>query len=202
MCKIEGCKSTKIFAKGMCYRHYTQMQKYGRISDQINYGENKIVVNNNVATMDLYDPRGNKIGEVIFDAEDIEKVSGVCWHRSDLQRSTYYCISNKLGRMHRVILQCPKDAIVDHINHNGLDNRKCNLRICTNQENICNCLVPKNNKSGHKGIYWAKDRQKWTVQVTINNKTKYIGRYDNLENAIKARKEAAEKYYGEFANED
>ena len=91
--------------------------------------------------------------------------------------------------------------VVDHINHNGLDNRKCNLRICTNQENICNCEIPKNNKSGCKGVYWAKDKHKWTVQVTVNNKTIYIGRYDNLEEAIMARKEASKKYYGEFAND-
>lgn len=91
--------------------------------------------------------------------------------------------------------------VIDHINHNGLDNRKCNLRICTNQENICNCEIPKNNKSGCKGVYWAKYKQKWTVQVTINNKTKYIGRYENLEDAIKARQEASKKYYGDFAND-
>lgn len=95
----------------------------------------------------------------------------------------------------------PEGMVIDHINHNGLDNRKCNLRICTNQENICNCEIPKNNKSGCKGVYWAKDKQKWTVQVTINHKTKYIGRYENLEDAIKARQEASKKYYGDFAND-
>lgn len=95
----------------------------------------------------------------------------------------------------------PEGMVIDYINHNGLDNRKCNLRICTNQENICNCEIPKNNKSGCKGVYWAKDKQKWTVQVTINNKTKYIGRYENLEDAIKARQEASKKYYGDFAND-
>ena len=83
-----------------------------------------------------------------------------------------------------------------------MDNRKSNLRICSNQQNICNCELAKNNTSGVKGVYWAKDKQKWTVQVTINNKTKYIGRYSTLEEAIKAREEAAKKYYGEYAYED
>lgn len=95
-----------------------------------------------------------------------------------------------------------RNLVVDHINHNGLDNRKCNLRVCTNKQNVCNCLVSKNNKSGHKGVYWSKDRNKWTVQVSYNCKVKYIGRYEKLEDAIKARKEAAKKYYGEYANED
>lgn len=106
-------------------------------------------------------------------------------------------------RLHRLIMNVTDPNIfVDHINHNGLDNRKSNLRICTNQENIRNCITPKNNKSGYKGIYWAKDKNKWTVQITLNNKTKYIGRYEKLEDAIAARKEATKKYYGEFANED
>lgn len=81
--------------------------------------------------------------------------------------------------------------VIDHINHNGLDNRKCNLRICTNQENICNCEIPKNNKSGCKGVYWAKDKQKWTVTIKLNIQ----------EDAIKARQEASKKYYGDFAND-
>ena len=54
---------------------------------------------------------------------------------------------------------------------------------------------------GCKGVYWAKDKQKWTVQITINNKTKYIGRYNTLEEAINARREASKQYYGKFAND-
>lgn len=90
----------------------------------------------------------------------------------------------------------PEGMVIDHINHNGLDNRKCNLRICTNQENICNCEIPKNNKSGCKGYIGLK-----TSKSGLYNKTKYIGRYENLEDAIKARQEASKKYYGDFAND-
>ena len=63
-------------------------------------------------------------------------------------------------------------------------------------------LTPKNNKSGYKGVYWSKERKKWCAQITINNKTKGLGRYDTIEEAIEARKKAAKEYYGEFANED
>lgn len=201
-CKIEGCKCSRIVAKGMCSRHYNQIRKYGKILDQINDGENKITIEDNIARMDLYDIRGNKIDEVIFDAEDINKVKDYAWHRTDLERSTYYCRSCKAGRMHRVILGIsdPK-MVVDHINHNGLDNRKANLRVCTNSQNICNQLLPKNNKSGHKGVYWDSNRKKWNTQITIKGKCKHLGRYDSIEEAIKARNEAAKKYYGEYANE-
>lgn len=149
----------------------------------------------------MYDRIGNKIGETLIDLEDIPKVKSIGWHLTQSKRNTRYCISNKGVLLHRLLMDDPEGMVIDHINHNGLDNRKCNLRICTNQENICNCEIPKNNKSGCKGVYWAKDKQKWTVQVTINNKTKYIGRYENLEDAIKARQEASKKYYGDFAND-
>ena len=168
MCRVKGCTCSKIKAKGYCARHYNQMLKYGKISDRINGNINNITIKDEIAIIDLYDTMGNKIGETIIDAEDVELVKQYSWSLSK-GRHTQYC--------------------------------KSNLRICTNQENICNCEIPKNNKSGCKGVYWAKDKNKWTVQVTINNKTIYIGRYTNLEEAIEARKEASKKYYNEFAND-
>lgn len=201
MCKVVGCKETKIFAKGYCSRHYNQIRKYGKIQDRINKNEHAYRIENDIAYVDIYDKNEMKIDEVIIDVEDLDIIKQSSWSLTK-GRHTNYCKSNLLGLLHRIILGVSDSSvIVDHINHNGLDNRKCNLRICTNQENICNCEIPKNNKSGCKGVYWAKDKQKWAVQVTINNKTKYIGRYDKLEDAIKARQEASEKYYGEYAND-
>ncbi|MGN0966428.1 MAG: hypothetical protein ACI4OP_02405 [Candidatus Coprovivens sp.] len=60
------------------------MRKYGKISDQINNGENIINIINGVAVMDLYDKHGNKIAETIFDIEDIDKVKDHTWNRTDL----------------------------------------------------------------------------------------------------------------------
>jgi hypothetical protein len=201
MCKVEGCISNTIRANGYCSRHYYQINKYGKILDRINRDTNVIHIKDTYAIIDLYDRIGNKICETLIDLEDIPKVKSIGWHLTPNKRNTRYCISNKGVLLHRLLMDDPEGMVIDHINHNGLDNRKCNLRICTNQENICNCEIPKNNKSGCKGVYWAKDKQKWTVQITINNKTKYIGRYENLEDAIKARQEASKKYYGDFAND-
>ena len=205
LCKIEEC-TNKAVAKGLCSKHYNQLRRYGKIfkytcRDKINH----IEILKDHAEIYLIDINNEVCGKTLIDLEDVDKVKNIKWHRSDLQRNTYYCMSNNKTwrRLHRLIMNVTDPNIfVDHINHNGLDNRKSNLRICTNQENIRNCKVPKNNKSGYKGIYWAKDKNKWTVQITLNNKTKYIGRYEKLEDAIAARKEAAKKYYGEFANED
>lgn len=205
MCNVEGCNNRAI-AKGLCSKHYSQMRRYGRIL-KYSYRDktNHIEIVDDYAEIYLIDRNNEICAKCLIDIEDIDLVKNIKWHRSDLQRSTYYCISNdnQWRRIHRLILGITDENVfIDHINHNGLDNRKSNLRICTNQQNICNCNIPKNNKSGCKGVYWAKDKQKWAVQVSINNKTKYIGRFTEYEDAVKARNEAAKEYYGEFANEN
>lgn len=205
ICKVEGC-TNKVIAKGLCSKHYTQLRRYGKIfkyscRDKTNH----IEILEDHAEIYLIDMNNEVCSKTLIDLDDVDKVKDIKWHRSDLQRNTYYCVSNNKTwrKLHRLIMNVTDPNIfIDHINHNGLDNRKSNLRICTNQENTRNCVTPKNNKSGYKGIYWAKDKNKWTVQITLNNKTKYIGRYEKLEDAITARKEATKKYYGEFANED
>ena len=87
--------------------------------------------------------------------------------------------------LHRVIAKTPKGMQTDHINRDVLDNRKTNLRNVTPSENNYNTRpLWSNNTSGHKGICWDKERNKWLVRVG----TKQIGRYDTLEEAIQARK--------------
>ena len=204
-CKIEGC-TNKVLANGLCSKHYSQMRRYGKIF-KYSYRDktNHIEIKDGYAEIFLVNRNNEVCAKALIDVEDIDKVKDIKWHRSELQRNTYYCTSNnkEWKRLHRLILNIKDpNILVDHINHNGLDNRKCNLRICNNQQNLCNSQIPKNNKSGYKGIYWAKDKNKWAVQVTINNKTKYIGRYKKLEDAIEARNKAAKKYYGEFAFEN
>lgn len=204
-CSVENCHN-KVVAKGLCSKHYTQLRRYGKIfkyskSDKTNH----IEILEDHAEIFLIDKNNEVCAKALIDLDDVDKVKNIKWHRSELQRSTYYCLSNdsEWKRIHRLIMGVTdKNIIVDHINHNGLDNRKSNLRVCTSGQNTCNCLTSKNNKSGHKGVYWSKERKKWCAQISINNKTKGLGRYDTIEEAIEAREKAAKEYYGEFANED
>lgn len=100
-----------------------------------------------------------------------------------------------LIEMHRFIMNFPKGKYVDHINHNTLDNRKCNLRICNNADNIRNGKIRTNNKSGHTGVSLNKTKTKWEANIKVNYKSIYLGVYSNIEDAIKARKEAEKKYF-------
>ena len=128
--------------------------------------------------------------KIIFDIEDIEKIKKYKWHlHYNKKRNRYDVCSNTLGShkdrkyiaLSRFLMNCPKNMQIDHINHNTLDNRKCNLRICTNFENQLN---KTNNTSGYVGVTWDKSRNKWYVFC----KRKYIGRFNNIEDAIIARK--------------
>lgn len=206
MCCVEGCNDEKIFAKGMCAKHYKQMRKYGRILEYCwSDKTNPIEYYKDHAEILLINKQNEIVAKAMIDLDDVEKVKNIKWHASNNRNKTLYVDTNldiPEKRLHRLIMNCPKDMIVDHINGNPLDNRKCNLRICTNQQNICNCDIPKNNKSGCKGVYWSKAYKVWVAQVTINNKTKRIGQSKNYEEAVNMRIKAAKKYYREYANDE
>ena len=101
--------------------------------------------------------------------------------------------------LHRIIMGDPEDLVIDHINGDILNNCRDNLRVVTHQENCMNQGINKNNKSGVSGVYWHKNSNKWKAQISYKNKLIYLGCFDNLEEATKARKDAEEEYFGEFA---
>jgi hypothetical protein len=101
--------------------------------------------------------------------------------------------------MHRLILNTPDDMEVDHINLNGLDNRRCNIRNCTRSQNVENTSVRRDNNSGKKGVGWKKSNQKWIARINQNGKHIHIGCYDNLDEAADAYYKKSVELFGEFA---
>ena len=102
--------------------------------------------------------------------------------------------------MHRIIISSPDDMQVDHINRNGLDNRRENLRLCTNAQNSRNRGMQKHNTTGFNGVSWRKARRKYQARIIVNGKIFYLGHFTTAEEAAKAWDEAAVKHFGEFAN--
>ena len=121
-------------------------------------------------------------------------------HRWSLNNSRYAVTFNGSHiLMHRLIMNCPKDMVVDHINNNGLDNRKCNLRICTAIENHYNTKIHVSNKTGFKGVSLHKMSNKFEVRIRFNGKKLHIGLFDDKEEAAKAYDLAAKSYHKQFA---
>jgi len=92
--------------------------------------------------------------------------------------------------------------MIDHIDHNPLNNCRSNLRIVTPQQNMMNRGKHKNNTSGVIGVGWNKASEKWRATIKLNNKENYLGMFDNFEEVCKVRKEAEIKYFGDFRNKE
>ena len=142
---------------------------------------------------------------VLVDDEDLERIQVLAWHVGSLGsgRDPYFehCTWGKpVLRLHRFIMdRTYKDGtIVDHINGNTLDNRKQNLRICTNAENCMNGRTRKNN-TGYKGVVYDKYASKYRARITKDYKTYHVGYFVTPEEAYEARCKALEEFHGEFA---
>lgn len=191
ICKIEGCNN-KHNAKGYCKKHYEQIRRYGRITNK-----NEIIIYSNYAEMILYDKNNNEKARTLIDLDDIEKIKQYKWCIT----SKGYVIGNVQNDrilLHRFIMNCPNDMVIDHINRNKLDNRKSNLRICTIQENDFNKSTLKNNTSNVTGVNFNNRVGKWRAYISINRKQIHLGWFVNKEDAIKARQRAEIQYFGEF----
>lgn len=142
----------------------------------------------------------------IVDDEDYERLNQVKWH-AHTNGSIFYAVrtcrgnKNRKGvKMHREILNAPPGMHCDHINSDGLDNRKENLRLCTQQQNMCNKRnAYRNNKSGIKGVSWNKKQKKFVAQIQLGGKKIHLGSYNVLGDADSAYRIAEEKYFGDFA---
>ena len=140
----------------------------------------------------------------LVDPEDFELLSQLKWHIHEKHnikyaRHTYYR-SGKYGTclMHRLVLNAPDNLIVDHINGDGLDNRKANLRLCTHSENLLN-RSPRRGTSIYKGVYWHNKDRRWTATISKDGKRRRIGGFTSEIEAAKAYDKAAKELHGEFA---
>ena len=144
----------------------------------------------------------------VVDEEDYALASRHKWSLVDKGKYKYAKTRRRVGgkqvclSLHRLIVDAKKGQVVDHIDHNGLDNRRKNLRICTGSQNGWNSRKSvKAMKVGslYKGVTWNKQSKKWMAQITKDHKKKHLGYFKSETKAALAYNEAAKELFGEFA---
>ena len=158
-------------------------------------GKNTYIINGNITRILLTQNKAT-----IIDTEDIPLVWPYKWH-TRLNRRVWYACSSVGHRgpkllMHRILLNPSKHLYVDHQDHDGLNNRKYNIRICTIKQNNCN-RPPRDGKN-YIGINFTK-RGKWRGRISVNGKRVEVGTFKDKDDALRAINTAKRKYHGEFA---
>ncbi len=189
ICKIKRCDG-KCHGNGYCSKHYQRFRKHGKVAQYTIFTPNQIILHKQYAEIVLRNVKQEIVGKSKIDLEDVEKCKEYKW-RLDKHG---YVVTTKI-KLHRFLMSPPNDKVIDHIFRKPLDNRKKNLRICSQSLNTFNSKIRKDNTSGVAGVHWFKRKNKWTARISFNNKIINLGSFENREDAIKVRREAEEKYY-------
>lgn len=140
--------------------------------------------------------------------EDFERLNAFKWHATwDPNSKTYYAqrMSSRVNGkqhtilMHREIMGAKPNDQVDHIDHNGLDNQRKSLRLCTRSQNKANQRMRVDNTSGFKGVSWYKRHGKWRARIMVKRKALHLGLFINKIDAALAYDRAAIKELGPYA---
>ena len=145
----------------------------------------------------------------LVDDCDYEYLTQWKWHYHKSKRTGYADRNGPTGRqehtikMHRVVAKRTGLQIVgkqvDHVDANGLNNRRRNLRVATNLQNSRHQRRPRNNTSGYKGVWWSSTCRKWQAGISVIGKRQHLGLFSDPKVAAVAYNKAARKYFGKFA---
>jgi hypothetical protein len=143
--------------------------------------------------------------EAVISAQDAHLVEGVSWsisrskHTLYARRTAPRSQGKKTILMHRVITDAKAEFDVDHIDRNGLNNRRENLRVATKSQNACNRAPKPGTASGFKGVFFHKISGQWRACITVNRRKRHLGLFDTPLEAHEAYCREAAKAHGEFA---
>lgn len=195
ICKYcDKVKGETKFVGDICFRHYQQIRKYGKVVRTVK-DPNEIRISGNIAEMDLYDSKGQVTATTKFPANKVDLVSKFKWYyKNGYVRGN----TDKPGQkqfLHRLLTRCPDDKVVDHIDRNGLNNLLSNLRVCSQGQNTRNRVYTRS-----KDVVGVKEVPSGNFQaiITINYKTVYLGTYATFDEAVAARQAAEKIHFGEF----
>ena len=184
----------------VCGKHYAQFLKHKHFLDNNQrtcFNQNEIEVTEEGVWIYTFNRQQEPSGKFLIDKEDLEKVLIKKWR---YWKGNYYTGNYKPISIWRYLINPKENQVVDHINGNRADNRKTNLRLCTQHENSFNRTLSKQNKSGVAGVWFDKERNKWASEIKFNSKKCFLGRYKSLEDAVFVRYYAETKIFKDFRN--
>lgn len=206
-CNKKLKKKESIYGHIVCSKHMHQLFKYGKVLDnnprtQKDFNEFRFLDDNSVE-FDVYNQRNEKVNSFIIDKSDFQKIRYKKWRIDTNSRIITGNCTNKNPRreLSRFLLDVTDETVVvDHIDCNPLNNRRNNLRICTQSKNVCNKSFMSNNTSGIIGVSWDKARNKWAPEIRLEKTRCHLGRFDLFEEAVYARHIAELKLFKEYKN--
>ena len=209
ICKAPNCNQYADAAKGYCWRHYRQVKRYGKlqyIGELHRMCVNEYEFHDDGCHMLFHDSHGDTFGYALIDPIDYIKVKDYKWTLSEWENGYLDIRNGNNGlALSRLIMDTPDDLVCDHINGNRLDNRRSNLRNCTQMENCWNRHAAQiNNKLGIRGISRSNpnnDLNGGYFKVSLVKDGKYYTRYEKtLDIALQKRDELIKELYGEFCD--
>lgn len=161
---------------------------------------NEIRLFEEYAEIVLYDKNNNEKACTQIDLDVVPLVKNTKWY---LRPDGYVATNNYNGDgyqyLHSIILSKEDNrTYVDHIDGDRLNNRSRNLREASTNQNSMNKSRRSNNSSGRTGVHWANENQKWCAMIGFDGKHINLGYFDTFEDAVQARQQAEEKYFGVY----
>lgn len=204
-CKKEITKKNSYSYHGdvYCAKHYQQLLKHGhtldtnpRTTDDLNDFE---IIDEHTIKIITFNRRSEINGEFLISPEDFDRVIAKKWRKwkGRIYTGNYRPISISRFIMDEQIQNNDKNLVVDHINSNPLDNRRENLRLITQQENVCNKVLLSNNTSTITGVSFCTARGNWEAEIRRAGKRYKLGRWKKFEDAVYARYYAECKFFKE-----
>ena len=194
-CSVPGC-DRPLVSKLHCDRCRTQLRKYGKILPRTKYDPNDIIDRQDGTSEIILRNRKQEVsGRALVDTEDVSTLEHLHWHLKSFCVQAYDKTTSKLVTLSRYLMDPPEGARIAYLNHNFLDNRKENLRICTTQQIGIHRRVGTNNTSGVKGVSWNRKRQKWYVCLVKNGKHFWGGAHSKLDEAVLARRALEQEHF-------
>lgn len=205
MRKCEVCESIDdvIYHKEryICRRHYSQIRLYGETLKRTKYDKNEIVIYEDFAEIVLYNKDHLEVTRAIIDLDDVERVKCYKWAYDSLHNYVTTTVKGEHMGLHQLVMNTKglnKNIVVDHIDRNGLNNRKSNLRVADKSINAINTDLRANNKSGVTGVSFSKRHNLWRSYISYDKKRIELGWYSNKDEAIVSRLNAEAEYYPDY----